>query len=117
MGVDMKTEIKIKWVFIHGMETRKRKKNKQKHEGKDQVKKSDYCDSNFRNRKLVGEGKRGCYRRRDGGDWMRNHDRKRIRADTAAAWTARDRKFGLVWLWVVVLVVVFVLGLVADDDE
>ncbi|RHN70062.1 hypothetical protein MtrunA17_Chr3g0131511 [Medicago truncatula] len=42
---------------------------------------------------------------------MRNHDRKRIGADTAAAWTARDRKFGLVWLWVVVLVVVFVLGL------
>lgn len=44
-------------------------------------------------------------------DWMRNHDRKRIGADTAAAWTACDRKFGLVWLWVVVLVVVFVLGL------
>ena len=33
-----------------------------------------------------------------------------IGADTTAAWTACDRKFGLVWLWFVVLVV-FVLGL------
>ncbi|AES64222.1 hypothetical protein MtrunA17_Chr2g0286261 [Medicago truncatula] len=29
---------------------------------------------------------------------MRNHDRKRIGADTAVAWTARDRKFGLVMM-------------------
>lgn len=77
MGVDMKTEIKIKWVLIHEMETRKRKKNKQKHEGLDRVKKSDgekeqmtvvipIPDSNFRNRKLTGEGRRGCYRQ---GQW------------------------------------------------